>query len=140
MKKLIFDAVSHSMATHSRLWRNVFAWFYWGQAWLEKSKSAVRESLVIMEPKLCARPKLLNTIVLWCARGFRRSLICAPMMKRDASLSDRCTSDRCSFWCRLEDEFLGITSCLISGISGISKSYSNNLKAWMRSHLCIRVS
>ena len=40
--------------------------------------------------------KPLNTIVLWCTKGMNEVLNNSPMMPRDASLSDRYTSDR---WC-----------------------------------------
>ena len=36
--------------------------------------------------------------MLWCTGSFRGALNSAPLMPRDASLSDSCTSDRCCFW------------------------------------------
>ena len=37
----------------------------------------------------------IGTILLWCLKGFRGALNCAPVMSRSASLSDRSTPDRC---------------------------------------------
>ena len=41
--------------------------------------------------------KHLNTIVLWCKGGFMGVLHWSPMMPRDVSVSESCTSDRCCF-------------------------------------------
>ena len=41
----------------------------------------------------------LNVIVLWCTEGFRGALNWAPLMPRDASLSDSYKSDRWRFSC-----------------------------------------
>ena len=41
--------------------------------------------------------KPLNTIVWWCTRGFVGVLKWAPMLPKDASLSDSFTFDRCCF-------------------------------------------
>ena len=53
--------------------------------------------LGIMGDQLSARLIPINTIVLWWMGRFGRALNRAPMMPRDASLSDSCTPDRCSF-------------------------------------------
>ena len=45
--------------------------------------------------------KPLDTIVLWCWKGFWESLNRAIKMLRHASFSDSCTPDRCSFSSRV---------------------------------------
>ena len=54
-------------------------------------------SLGIMEAKLRALFKALNTSVLWCVRDFRETLNWDPTMPKDAKLSDSCTFDCCFF-------------------------------------------
>ena len=54
-------------------------------------------SLDIMGTQVRAPFKPLSTIVLWYMGGFKGAFNWAPVIPRDVSLSESCTSDRCCF-------------------------------------------
>ena len=54
-------------------------------------------SLGIMGAQLWFLLKPLATIVLWCTGGFKGAIIWDPIVPRNVSLSDSCTSDRFFF-------------------------------------------
>ena len=73
----------------------------------------------------------LNSSVLWCVRVcFRGVYNWAPMMSRDASLSDSCTSDRWSFPMMGRGRENSISFWLTAFVSGIDAVISGVKKTY----------